>query len=1058
MSQRERQAASGVIDAAPHPNVDRLTAATSTTQVAHGPAWDEIYRSLPPDRRRELLTLAQDQGVIYGHQLPSGGHRQANDAGRLLVSRLLAGQIDGLAPARSSAIEINDVALDEPQREAVARALAAPDLFLIQGLPGTGKSRVVAEIVRQATARGERVLLLAPGTGALDRVLEFVAGYSSVCAIRCLNKDERAEQLPPAIRSLTMSERTRAIVAETLAAARDEARAAEQRCLTRRREEPVWPELEEIAKRIEDQEQRLLQFESGRLALPGVVEQEATATECADVHPENEFNTSLHVLWSEHHGRTQEMESRLLELARREEQEQAEAAHLLKQRDELQPMVDAKRSRRFWTWAWWQGRLNPDIQARFDRVGGRLTELAAARQQRDELAQKLIADRDSASEAYLEQRAMLLERETRRRLELLDVQCGQMMKERSTWEGRWQSALAGLDGEPRPRKQNHGEVVAARAGWQELVERDIQASTFAREWCSFLEKNSTTLAERLPWLANLVAATIGTVARDQNFGDAGAREAFDWLILEEADLVSESDFLNHARRARRWILVGQQTFTSEPTVEVEAHRQAPRSPVHAPAPALAPASLRPGFFDKLWEHLHCDASRLPYRWLLEQGRLCCRLRPLTAADRQLLESERVADHPEIELRILSGASKQPLLAEVFFPPSMSFLQAREYIFKELEELPVQVRAGDMCWSTKGDWLALHLGRPGGHPARTVNLGSGIREVLTDSCADRASAPGSGDWGFYTLALEFDLHQGWNRERAMDWVRKHLGLIDLGRTAMLKTPHRMDAGLALFLSDLLFDEGYEPCPAARGASVAFVAVPALESSNGSAKSARSGASHSKPARGGAGLEIDLGDVRRRELLPADLRSSLPQRGVVNYQEARAVVHALEALASESKRAAHWNANGQNGTPLGNVGNIGVIALYPAQVELIDRLVRQSPVLDKAKLDVVVTSPTQVRQREFAVLFLSLTRSHTHRAVPFSLEPHALVMALTRVRDRLVLFGDPGTLARRGRWQGPLEHLDDKAAENERAVFERLDRYIHGQGRHRETFQLHAGIGA
>ena len=66
--------------------------------------------------------------------------------------------------------------LDENQREAVARAVFTPDLCLIRGLPGTGKSRVVSEIVLQAAARGERVLLLAPTPAALDRVLERVGG------------------------------------------------------------------------------------------------------------------------------------------------------------------------------------------------------------------------------------------------------------------------------------------------------------------------------------------------------------------------------------------------------------------------------------------------------------------------------------------------------------------------------------------------------------------------------------------------------------------------------------------------------------------------------------------------------------------------------------------------------------------------------------------------------------------------------------------------------------------------------------------------------------------
>ncbi|HLY32448.1 MAG TPA: AAA domain-containing protein, partial [Ktedonobacterales bacterium] len=57
------------------------------------------------------------------------------------------------------------------QRLTVERALAARDFLLIQGPPGTGKTSVVAEIARQAIARGERVLLAAFTNQAVDNAL-----------------------------------------------------------------------------------------------------------------------------------------------------------------------------------------------------------------------------------------------------------------------------------------------------------------------------------------------------------------------------------------------------------------------------------------------------------------------------------------------------------------------------------------------------------------------------------------------------------------------------------------------------------------------------------------------------------------------------------------------------------------------------------------------------------------------------------------------------------------------------------------------------------------------
>lgn len=65
-----------------------------------------------------------------------------------------------------------DAALNEPQRAAVSLALAARDLSLVFGPPGTGKTRTVVELVRQAVARGERVLVTAASNTAVDNLAE----------------------------------------------------------------------------------------------------------------------------------------------------------------------------------------------------------------------------------------------------------------------------------------------------------------------------------------------------------------------------------------------------------------------------------------------------------------------------------------------------------------------------------------------------------------------------------------------------------------------------------------------------------------------------------------------------------------------------------------------------------------------------------------------------------------------------------------------------------------------------------------------------------------------
>jgi superfamily I DNA and/or RNA helicase len=182
------------------------------------------------------------------------------------------------------------------------------------------------------------------------------------------------------------------------------------------------------------------------------------------------------------------------------------------------------------------------------------------------------------------------------------------------------------------------------------------------------------------------------------------------------------------------------------------------------------------------------------------------------------------------------------------------------------------------------------------------------------------------------------------------------------------------------------------------------------------------------------------------LPTELRAGLPGRGIVNYLEAQAVVRRLEALIADEP--------GQRAED----GAVAVLALYPAQVELLRRLIGQSAKLKSAAVPITVDLPAALRQRESRVVLLSLTRSHTHRAVSLGEGPQALTLALTRARARLILFGDPGTFVRRSQWAGALDHLDEAAAAREGQVVTRLVRYLQGQGRHPQAFHLSEGSSA
>lgn len=69
-------------------------------------------------------------------------------------------------------LEPLDATLNTSQQEAVRFALAAEDVAVIHGPPGTGKTTAVVEVIRQAVRRGNKVLACAPSNLAVDNLLE----------------------------------------------------------------------------------------------------------------------------------------------------------------------------------------------------------------------------------------------------------------------------------------------------------------------------------------------------------------------------------------------------------------------------------------------------------------------------------------------------------------------------------------------------------------------------------------------------------------------------------------------------------------------------------------------------------------------------------------------------------------------------------------------------------------------------------------------------------------------------------------------------------------------
>src|SRR5579859_5788526 len=127
---------------------ERLTTADVTTATAPTSGHNMPLRTVARRTRPWELIF---HSVTSHRELPELGHGHHNgngngngDNGLSHLEQLFAGNVGHLEPLQSGPVTFFDEQLDDTQRKAVASAIHAPDCSLIQGLPGTGKSRVAA--------------------------------------------------------------------------------------------------------------------------------------------------------------------------------------------------------------------------------------------------------------------------------------------------------------------------------------------------------------------------------------------------------------------------------------------------------------------------------------------------------------------------------------------------------------------------------------------------------------------------------------------------------------------------------------------------------------------------------------------------------------------------------------------------------------------------------------------------------------------------------------------------------------------------------------------------
>ncbi|MCC7380524.1 MAG: AAA family ATPase [Deltaproteobacteria bacterium] len=136
-----------------------------------------VFFDEPPELEEDApldLILSSDEVTLPRLFDALDAAEKSEGRARALVEILLGAREPRAISDRS--ITPHDATLNEDQLEAARLAAMAEDLALVHGPFGTGKTTVLVEVVRQARARGERVLCLAASNAAVDHLaLEILA-------------------------------------------------------------------------------------------------------------------------------------------------------------------------------------------------------------------------------------------------------------------------------------------------------------------------------------------------------------------------------------------------------------------------------------------------------------------------------------------------------------------------------------------------------------------------------------------------------------------------------------------------------------------------------------------------------------------------------------------------------------------------------------------------------------------------------------------------------------------------------------------------------------------
>lgn len=138
------------------------------------------------------------------------------------LGRLLTGEdIGATEPSFATIKSFFDKSLDAPKKEIVSRSIAGIELLVAHGPPGTGKTKLIVELIRQALEADPtcKILMVSQTHVALDNALERL--LKATPDVACVRIGSGSTEIDPRVASCTVEMRGRALRMQVEAASQN---------------------------------------------------------------------------------------------------------------------------------------------------------------------------------------------------------------------------------------------------------------------------------------------------------------------------------------------------------------------------------------------------------------------------------------------------------------------------------------------------------------------------------------------------------------------------------------------------------------------------------------------------------------------------------------------------------------------------------------------------------------------------------------------------------------------------------------------------------------------